>query len=546
MTAPVRAVAASFALALTASGCAGGARAVPAPHRAASGARVSVAFSMHWPDRTARSHRHAAFISPSAASVIVEVNPDAAAPGPVTFANAPAGGGTSTIAIDAPAGADVFVISLYDAPQTPGETSAAGNELGRVRVAQTIVANATNTLNATVIGTVASVRIGPLPSQPNVIAQAGTSPPAWELVGRAPATFSVAPLDAGGNVIVQPDAPVAITLAPNVRATGILGVTPVAGTSDQFAVQALAPNGTTYPTSLVATAKDANGNLATSSAIVDVTSAVYAAYANGGAPAIVRYDAHGTALPLPPGAFGGLANPVALAYDADDRVIFVADAGLGKVLAFDENGTPANGFTAPAVAGVNGVAYDPNDGDVYASGSGGVTVFAPSGGPPNGGAPPAFAAPSAGGIAFVAAGPFGALNRIVVGNASATPKLAFFNENGGSLGSRAVSAAPVALAYAPPVGPNGSPQTSAQLYATSANGIAAFDAFGTAVASVTDANAPFGIAVDPNSGAPQIVERSSNAIAAYLDDLSAPDASRSFPTPASLGLTQLQGVCDVF
>ncbi len=135
------------------------------------------------------------------------------------------------------------------------------------------------------------------------------SPAAYELVGRAPATFAVAPLDVAGNVIMQPDAPPAISLAPNVRVTGTLSVTPVPGTTDQFSVQALAPNTTTYPTSLVATATDANGNLATSSTIVDVTSAVYVAYANGGAPAVARFDPHGTSLPLPAGAFAGLDQP---------------------------------------------------------------------------------------------------------------------------------------------------------------------------------------------------------------------------------------------
>ncbi len=176
------------------------------------------------------------------------------------------------------------------------------------------------------------------PNQRNVVAVAGSSPASFELVGRAPATFTVAPLDVDGNVIVQPDAPPAISLAPNVRAVGILSVTPVSGTTDQYTVQAVAPNTTTYPTALVATAFDANGNSATSSTIVDVTSALYVAYANGGAPAVARFDAHGAALPMPAGAFAGLKNPVALAYDPDDREIFVADAGLGKVLAFDENG----------------------------------------------------------------------------------------------------------------------------------------------------------------------------------------------------------------
>jgi hypothetical protein len=539
-------VCAAAGLAFVSGGCAGGTRTVPGTAHALATARSPVSFTMRWPDRATRSSRRPHFVSPSTMSVVIEVNPDGAAPGPVTFANNPGvAGGSSTVAIDAPVGADVFVISLYDAAQSPGETSAAGNELGRVRVAQTIAANALNTLNATVIGTVASVRIGPLPNQPNVLAQPGGAA-GYELVGRAPATFAVAPLDAGGNVIVQPDAPVTIALAPNTRATGVLTVTPVSGTTDRYTVQAAAPNATSYPTSLVATATDAAGGLATSSAIVDVTSAAYVAYANGGTPAVARFDAHGAVFSLPPGAFAGLVNPVALAYDADDRKIFVADAGLGAVLAFDENGASSAAFTTRPVAGVNGVAYDPHNGNVYASGSGGVTAFAPNGGPPLGTTPPSFAAPNAHGIAFVAASPNGALNRLVVGNAAATPKLAIFTENGAPLGSKPLAAAPIAIAYAPPVGPGYAPQTTAQIYVTSANGVAALDPFGTSVATAADAGSPYGVAVDPNLGEPLVAERAANAVTTYLDDLSAIDGTRSFATPSALGFTQPQGVCDVF
>jgi len=541
-----RAMCAAAAVTLAASGCGGGARTVPGSGHALAAARSPVSFTMRWPARAPSSSRRPHFVSPSTMSVIVEVNPDGATPGPVTFANNPGiAGGTSTVAIDAPIGADVFVISLYDAVQAPGETSPTGNELGRVRVAQTIVANTLNTLSATAIGTVASVRIGPLPNQPNVFAQpAGAA--GYELVGRAPATFTVAPLDAGGNVIVQPDAPVAIALAPNSRSTGVLTVTPVTGTTDRFTVQAVAPNATTYPTSLVATATDAAGGLATSSTIVDVTSAVYVAYANGGAPAVARFDAHGAVFALPPGAFAGLVNPVALAYDPDDREILVADAGLGKVLAFDESGAPMAAFTAPPIAGVNGVAYDPHNGNVYATGTAGVTAFAPNGGSPLGATPPSFVVTSAHGIAFVAASPSGPLNRLVVGNASATPKLAIFTENGGSLGTKPLAAAPIAIAYTPPIGPGSSPQTTAQLYVTSANGVEALDPFGTAVAAATDAGAPFGVTVDLNLGMPLVAERSANAVTTYLDDLSAIDGTRSFATPGALGFTQPQGVCDVF
>jgi hypothetical protein len=540
-----RTTAAVLALAL-ASGCAGGSRTVPAARHDTAASRVRVSFVMHWPSRAQAAHRRPAFVSPSAASVVVEVNPDAAAAGPVTFANAPAGGGATTVAIDAPPGADVFVISLYDQVQTAGETAAAGNELGRVRLAQTIVANVTNALSATVIGTVASIRIGPLPNQSNVQPIAGSSPAAYELVGRAPAVFTVAPLDADGNAIVQPDAPPAIALGPNVRSTGIVTVTPVSGTTDQFSVQAVAPNTTTYPTSLAATATDANGNIATSSAIVDVTSAVYVAYANGGVPAVARFDARGTALPLPAGAFAGLGNPVALAYDPDDREILVADAALGQVLAFDENGAPVASYAAPAVAGVNGVAYDPHNGNVYASGSAGVTVFAPHGGPPNGTGPASFAAPSAQGIAFVATSATSALNRLAVGSAATTPALRFYSETGSGAGSVTLPAEPIGVTYAAPAAPGQVPQTSAQIYVTTAAGVLARDAFGGAVASVADAGGPFGIAVDPNLGEPLVTERGTNALTAYLDDLSAADGARTFATPASLGLTQPQGVCYVF
>lgn len=548
MKGTVRSSALALGVALAVTGCAGGARTVPAPRRApgSAAARTPVGFTLRWPDRAPRSQRRPRFVSPSALSVVIEVNPDATPPGAVTFANNPGvAGGTSTVSVDAPVGSDVFAIALYDAPQTPGETSTAGNELGRVRVTQTVVANVVNTLSATVIGTVASVRIAPLPNQSNVIVQPG-SPAAYELVGRAPATFAVAPLDAGGNVIVQPDAPVSIALAPNVRATGILAVTPVSGTTDRFTVRAIAPNATAHPTSLVATASDAAGGLATSSAIVDVTSAVYVAYANGGLAGVARFDPFGTPVPLPPGAFAGVVNPVALAYDPDDREILVADAGRNAVLAFDENGAAVTSFAAPVVPAVNGVAYDPHDKNVYASGSAGVTVFAPGGGPPNGPIPAAFAATGARGIAFVGASPFVTLNRIVVGDASAAPKLAFFSEGGGALGTVALTAAPVAIAYAPPVGSFVAPQTTAQLYVTSASGVAAFDPFGAFVGSAADAGGPFGVVVDPNARTPLVAEHAANALTSYAVDVSAVDPMRSFATPSALGFTQPQGVCDVF
>ncbi len=535
---------------VAASGCGGGGPvAVPAfqaPSHAVAHAKV--AFTMHWPAHRVRSKRRAAFVSPSTMSVIVLVNASAPTPGPVTFANAPAtAGATSTIPVAAPVGTDVFDIALYDTPQTAGETAAQGNLLGSVELTQTIAANVLNTLNATVIGSVASVRLGPLPGQSNVLPASFAGLAGFELIGRDAATFVATALDADGNAIVQPDAPPRLVVAPSPRAGGILAVTPVAGAANEVTVQAVAPNTTTYPTSVDATATDANGNTATTTAIVDVTSALYVAYANGRTPAVERYDPHGTPLPLESRAFAGLTNPVALAYDPDDRAIFVADGALGKVLAFDETGAPLKGFTAPAIAGVNGVTYDGNLKNVYASNPSGIAAFAPNGGAPNGGVPPSFAMANVVGVAFAATSPYAPLNELVIARAGSSPAIAFTDESGNGRGSSALSAAPAAVAFGAPLTAITQPvQSAAQVYVSQAAGVAALGFTGRPVSAVTDGGEPFGIVVDPNLAEPFVAERTANRVTAYLGDLSAADPAHSFTTPSALGVTQPQGVCSVF
>jgi hypothetical protein len=171
-------------------------------------------------------------------------------------------------------------------------------------------------------------------------------------------------------------------------------------------------------------------------------------------------------------------------------------------------------------------------------------VFAANGGgPPKAPVPPAFAVPNAHGVAFVADSPNGPLGRIAVGVASASPQLAFFSEGGASLGTAPLAAAPLGVAYGAPYGSGTVPQTVAQLYVTSANGVAALDPFGAPVAAIPDAGAPFGIDVDPNVRTVVVAERSGGGVTTYLDDLSATDGPHSFATPA---FTQPQGVCDVF
>src|SRR6202011_1042158 len=137
------------------------------------------------------------------------------------------------------------------------------------------------------------------------------------------------------------------------------------------------------------------------------------------------------------------------------------------------------------------------------------------------GAPASFAVPNAQGIAYVATSATTTLNRIAVGSAAATPALRFYSETGGAAGSVTLPSAPLALAYGAPAAAGQVPQTTAQLYLTTAASILARDAFGAAVASVGGTGAPFGIAVDPNLRNALVTERGANALGGYLDDLSA-------------------------
>jgi hypothetical protein len=138
------------------------------------------------------------------------------------------------------------------------------------------------------------------------------------------------------------------------------------------------------------------------------------------------------------------------------------------------------------------------------------------------------------------------LNRIAVGSTAATPALRFYSETGSAAGSVTLPAAPIAVAYGAPAAAGQVPQTTAQLYVTTAAGVLARDPFGGAVATAADPGGPFGLAVDPNLRNVLVTERGANALGGYLDDLSALDPTLSFATPASLGLTQPQGVCHVF
>ncbi len=200
-------VAGIMAATLALADCSGSAVAppVPAMHAAAQTAKAS--FTIHWPSHAvaaAGAGRKPLFISPSALSVIVEVNPNDPTAGPVTFANAN-GSATSTVSINAPVGTDEFIFTLWDTLQKPSETQPTGNLLGQADVpGQTVAAGRNNVVNATIGGVTQHISTAPVAGQPFVESDASGG---YDLVGDMPVTFSATAYDAGGNVIVAPGAP---------------------------------------------------------------------------------------------------------------------------------------------------------------------------------------------------------------------------------------------------------------------------------------------------------------------------------------------------
>lgn len=162
-----------FALAIALlSGCSGGegstSTAVP-PVVAQPGQNASVTFTMHFSaPGTSAVRRH--YVSPSTTGVNVQVylasdtshaHVIASQATDVSAGSAACGGSTSpsrtcSVAVPAPAGADAFVFSTYDAPPVSGTIPSSAALLGQGTVAsQTIVANTVNTVNVYISGDVA-------------------------------------------------------------------------------------------------------------------------------------------------------------------------------------------------------------------------------------------------------------------------------------------------------------------------------------------------------------------------------------------------------
>jgi hypothetical protein len=312
---------------------------------------------IHWRSKHRVKHtRQAFFVSPSAESIRVDVAP-VARPGAdtVTIVNRTASA-TSAISLDAPIGSDTFTFAVFD------QQNAQGNELGGAAVQRRIVAGKANTVSATLEGYASTFAIA---STDGRFAPVPGSVPAYTVAGEGAYTFTVAPVDVDGNVILSPGVP-AVSATSD---TAYFQVTAVARKANTFTIQALA----TVPASafsrpqLVVSAPGAYGVTATQSYALTQAGLLYAVGGTGASAQIYAYDSLDNQYALPAGGFAGLSVPIAMAYDSVNKRIYVADAATNSILAYDESGSAVSGWTAPAVPGITGIAYSPNQQHIYAA-----------------------------------------------------------------------------------------------------------------------------------------------------------------------------------
>lgn len=342
--------------------------------RAVASASVSVA--VHWTQsksKAALNHgRRPQFLSPSAQSVEITVVPAVGSgkrlkaitkivnkPNPVTS--------PTVVTFDVPAGNHDFIFGDYDKP------NATGNQLGGADIIDDVVAGRSNHVGLTLDGYVAGVKL----SSSNAWLLEGHDEggqPSYTLVGEAPVDVSMALLDADGNVIVPASAAGAAKLTSTDPS---ISVKPVPAHSLTYTIHAVAANASVHfvngalvpsPIALQANVSSGNGaqNYQTSFTITQL-GVVYASYhASATSAKMAVFDQFGRSY-TSSGGFPGLDDPVAAAWDEVDQALLIADAGTGKVFAYDANGNPLAGFNPPSVPGVTSVTYSPFTHRIYAS-----------------------------------------------------------------------------------------------------------------------------------------------------------------------------------
>ena len=376
----------SSALVLTAfvlAGCGGGGgtstTAGLPPQATSSGvgktiARVTISIPPKSPSTS--DSRKPAYVSPATQSITVKVDAGSAVAQNLTPGSsncnvpAPLAPLTCTVDIVAAPGAHTLTFTTYD------QVNAAGNQLSVNSVVPSLTAGQVNLVNVTLAGIPKTLAVAALPGAAGI---SGDQVSGITYLFGTPRTISVNALDADGNFILGPGAPV-LKVAVSGPSAANLSVTPSAnGDPNAFTV-----NATTAGTAtLVATATPASAlggspfsvNVPlTSTVLVSTIDGNRAGYVDG-ANTIARFSGGARSIAFDP-ADGNLYMQESWSCSRVRRVTVTGTvktiAGAAPVGSATGCGSPLDG-TGAAVhfgSGGSGIAYDSADGNLYVSDTG--------------------------------------------------------------------------------------------------------------------------------------------------------------------------------
>ena len=332
--------------------------------------RAIVKFSIKVPPCTGpvrcRHARRAHFVSPATSALQVSIDNGTPTIFNISLSSslcwaAGAGAIACTIAITTTSGPHHFTFIALDSSNN--KLSAALN------VPFTVPAGVPSvTIPVTLGGIPAGITILP-PNAPQVT---GTAFNGFTVYGTLPQAFSAIALDADGNYMLGPGAPVPVmTMAPGIHAT--LSVPPSASPNQYTLTSSYVPKDPSVPSTFTLTAV-IPANPYTGQTVPVTAGVNFSLYTpwifvtNNATGKVTAYDEQGNQKSLGTG-FAGTIHPVGIAYDSHDNVMLISDTTGQSLRVYSVLGgaRATTGMPTPAPGAAFGLAYDSQTSLTYAA-----------------------------------------------------------------------------------------------------------------------------------------------------------------------------------
>ena len=282
---------------------------------------------------------------------------------------------TCTVDVVAAPGSHTFTFTTYD------QTSAAGNQLSVNSVTQSLVANQVNLIDVTLAGVPKALQVAPIAGAAGI---SGDQTSGIQYFFGAARTIAVAAMDADGNYIVGPGAPVlSVSVTGGTSGANIAIAAAANGNPNDFVLNATSAGTATLAVTAAPASALAGGNLVVN---VALTSTVLVSTIDGNSFAGFK-DGPGCSSCSSLTAYAMIdSNPTGITYDSVDGNLYFTDSmacsvrqvqlaapNIGYITSFagaasgsatcgslDGTGVGLSAFTNP-----EGIAYDAGNGNFY-------------------------------------------------------------------------------------------------------------------------------------------------------------------------------------